>query len=140
MRKLTALTFVLSFFAAGQAFAGPPHAPTAHGPVASAARAEAKTVLTNDTETDGRAERQMDRQNEKTAGQIVRSTKNSNGPEAPWSDDYSPVTSKNSTLISQMVRENSQLRQAERSDAEPSSVSAMPHAKEHGTTPANIPR
>ena len=39
MRKLTALTVALSLSAAAQAFAGPPHAPAAHGADASAARA-----------------------------------------------------------------------------------------------------
>jgi hypothetical protein len=32
MRKLTALTVALTLFTAGQAFAGPPHAPAAHAP------------------------------------------------------------------------------------------------------------
>ena len=34
MRKLTALSVALTLFTAGQAFAGPPHAPTAHAPAA----------------------------------------------------------------------------------------------------------
>jgi hypothetical protein len=48
MRKLTALTVALSLSAAGQAFAGPPHAPAAHAKAVDAnAAAEIKDASTS---------------------------------------------------------------------------------------------
>ena len=83
MRKLTALTVAFSLSAAGQALAGPPHAPAAHAPAAPAAHttevqsdhAKAKLEVIKAVENAPPEQQQKEQKAQQRAQQAVQQAK-----------------------------------------------------------------